>query len=535
MLRTSVPELPSVVLGGSCSFRFTSELEDLLQSSDDLVHKLDLQEVDDLVGGLQKEQATAPLPKVKWKKRDSDGNVIRVPHSRRSQSNQASCSQKSNPPVNVPDTSSEVVFAPEAIEGFLQDLQLSLCDATGDEMEAPTPRPLVASSNWSTRKTIFSESWRAARPQLVNTAVARENVEAHMCQQCSSNSAVVRCRDCRPRPFFCADCDVSMHTRHPLHNRDGSTSGFFQPFPPTTYVLNRALIPCMRYVPVEIPEKICGCPTDSLRIKPGKSVAVITMNGRHELSMPELACSACKATWTAGVEEVLRCDYWPATLHFATIYETDVFFSFEELKMAAPGLSCQAFLKMLDQRTVRFGRTGKISGDSFLKSFFEWEAVRYELDSLCKEEPFTCRACSPDMLAVSVDGNRKHYRFKNAARSEEQAIFNDVFIAKDEDVTRFVNHVHSTTKHVSGRGVCGGEWSAARETSQKSASKLDEEGLELAVCRHGVLLCALNMYRGEIFAYPLFLQEKLASSSPTFFCMDLACKYWPYLQKIIKS
>jgi hypothetical protein len=72
--------------------------------------------------------------------------------------------------------------------------------------------------------------------------------------------------------------------------------------------------------------------------------------------MPELACSACKATWTAGVEEVLRCDYWPATLHFATIYETDVFFSFEELKMAAPGLSCQAFLKMLDQRTVRFGR-----------------------------------------------------------------------------------------------------------------------------------------------------------------------------------
>ena len=59
--------------------------------------------------------------------------------------------------------------------------------------------------------------------------------------------AVVRCRDCRPRPFFCADCDVSMHTRHPLHNRDGSTSGFFQPLPPTTYVLNRALIPCGKF------------------------------------------------------------------------------------------------------------------------------------------------------------------------------------------------------------------------------------------------------------------------------------------------
>ncbi|CAL8406585.1 unnamed protein product [Arctogadus glacialis] len=157
------------------------------------------------------------------------------------------------------------------------------------------------------------------------------------------------------------------------------------------------------------------------------------------------------------------------------------------------------------------------------------------MDNICKEEPFTCPACSPDMLAVSVDGNRKHYRFKNASRAEEQAIFDGVFIAKDDDVTTFVNYIHTTTKHVSGRGVCGGEWSAARETSQKSASKLDEEGLELAVCRHGVLLCALNMFRGEIFAYPLYIQQKLANLTPTFYCMDVTCKYWPYLNKVARS
>ncbi|KAJ8349657.1 hypothetical protein SKAU_G00247870 [Synaphobranchus kaupii] len=131
---------------------------------------------------------------------------------------------------------------------------------------------------------------------------------------------------------------------------------------------------------------------------------------------------------------------------------------------------------MLDQRTVRFGRTGKISADSFQKSFFEWEAVQYEVDNICKEDPFICPACTPDMLAVSVDGNRKHYRFKNAARSEEQAIFEGVFIAKDEEVTRFVDYIHTTTKHVSGRGVCRGEWSAARETSQRSTSKVKWSG-----------------------------------------------------------
>ncbi|XP_058629943.1 uncharacterized protein LOC131539389 [Onychostoma macrolepis] len=139
------------------------------------------------------------------------------------------------------------------------------------------------------------------------------------------------------------------------------------------------------------------------------------------------------------------------------------------------------------------------------------------------------------MLAVSVDGNRKHYRFKSAARSEEQAIFDGVFIANDDDVARFVDYVHTSTSHVSGRGVCGGQWSAARKTSQKSSGKTDEEGLELAVCRHGVLLRALNMFRGEIFAYPLYLQKQMACKQVTFFAMDVACKYWPYLRRVTEK
>ena len=36
--------------------------------------------------------------------------------------------------------------------------------------------------------------------------------------------------------------------------------------------------------------------------------------------------------------------------------------------------------------------------------------------------------------------------------------------------------------------MCGeSQWTAARETS-KQANKLDEEGVEIAVCRHGFLL-----------------------------------------------
>ena len=58
-----------------------------------------------------------------------------------------------------------------------------------------------------------------------------------------------------------------------------------------------------------------------------------------------------------------------------------------------------------------------------------------------------------------------------------------------------------------GKGKCGeSQWTTARESSRR-ASKLDEEGMEVAVSRHGFLLKALNMYRGEIFANPLYLQK----------------------------
>lgn len=45
-----------------------------------------------------------------------------------------------------------------------------------------------------------------------NTTAARENVATHICQQCGSNPA--------------AACDVSVHTRHVLRNRDTMTTCF---------------------------------------------------------------------------------------------------------------------------------------------------------------------------------------------------------------------------------------------------------------------------------------------------------------------
>ncbi|KAJ7991306.1 hypothetical protein DPEC_G00295960 [Dallia pectoralis] len=91
--------------------------------------------------------------------------------------------------------------------------------------------------------------------------------------------------------------------------------------------------------------------------------------------------------------------------------------------------------------------------------------------------------------------------------------------------------IRSVVKSTPGRGTCGAsQWSAARETA-KRANKLDEEGVEVAVCRHGYILKGLNMFRGEIFAYPMFLQKALQAPAK-FFATYVACKYWPYLEKV---
>ncbi|KAG1937625.1 hypothetical protein F2P79_018084 [Pimephales promelas] len=232
------------------------------------------------------------------------------------------------------------------------------------------------------------------------------------------------------------------------------------------------------------------------------------------------------------MKDLLRSGYWPASVTNSTLYTLDLLSSFKELKIISPGFSRQAFAKLLEHRTKCGGRSGPINGDALQRSFLELSYTSFEEDQLCCSAPFTCPACMPEMLAVSADGNRKLYRFRRNGSADDPGFFEGVFVAEDSAVSRFVDTIQKAVKNTQGRGTCGdSHWTAARETSRR-ASKLDEEGMEVAVCRHGFLLKALNMYRGEIFAYPLYLQRELMPAKAQFFAMDVACKYWPYLEKV---
>ncbi|XP_066504235.1 uncharacterized protein [Hoplias malabaricus] len=500
------------------------ELDDELSSADELLKELQQEERDNSERSLK-----PPAQTVHWRQRDSKGDVVsKRPRVQRT--------VKSSAPSL--DNPTRVLFSQDNYEGpcssasicadadrrtgsLLEELKELLDTALEvDLVSLHEPPPTSASSDWSTRISLSAERWRESRPDLVVSMLKGEDVCSHSCQMCGNKKAVVRCGDCLPYPFLCAGCDIDRHGHYPLHNRDAIVSGFLEPLPPTACFTHDddqpSLKQLIRFLPVHMPDCVCGCPHQAFKSSPERSVTLITIN----VSMTDLQ----------------RSGYWPGSMSFCTVFSTDVFLSFREMKLAAPGLSTQAFVKMLQQRTARFGRTGNISADLFGRSFHEWVVVKYELEKLCQEDYFTCPACVPNMLAVSVDGNRKHYRFKGSASTNEPGCFDGVFIYKDEEASRFVEYVQQKSTHVSGKRVCGAsEWTAARELSRKSSSKIDEEGLEIAVCRHGVLLGALNMYRGEIFAYPLFLQQKLAATmlgNITFLCSDVACKYFPYLQKV---
>lgn len=158
--------------------------------------------------------------------------------------------------------------------------------------------------------------------------------------------------------------------------------------------------------------------------------------GRYNLSLPTVTCS-CGKTWDVSISDLVESGYWPATVHFETLYTVDLFTTYEDLKITAPGMSRQAFVGM---RTKLFGRvstslkqlsttciylvswsilfslsyqSGKICGDTMQKSFLEWSYAKFEVERLSQVHQFLCPACTPSMLAVAVDGNRKLYRFKS--------------------------------------------------------------------------------------------------------------------------
>lgn len=54
----------------------------------------------------------------------------------------------------------------------------------------------------------------------------------------------------------------------------------------------------------------------------------------------------------------------------------------------------------------------------------------------------------------------------------------------------------------------------------------------MGCCRHGVILRAVNMFRGETFRHTNFIHKFMAESDTEFISSDVICKYWNFARKV---
>ncbi|XP_041954229.1 uncharacterized protein LOC121713601 [Alosa sapidissima] len=468
-------------------------------------------------------------PKKKRRKRAAKKQV----YTSRRQKSPRPASASVNPVSEEVQVQLEGIELTASLETRLQELRGTLAS------EAPVA---TGDTAWTQRQVLAGVRAKLARPVLLDAKLSAQRTATETCQKCLAEKAVIRCLECVPLDFeyLCGKCDREVHRRHVFHDRVAIFHGYLEPIPPTKAVVmdgNGQPHFCEQVCQLPLPTQrvICGC-TEEAEVTTGRHIAVVTMNGRYEMCLPRKVCSTCKKEWTPGVKDLLRYNYWPSTANCLTVYSSDIFEAFSNLKLSAPSFSRHAFLKLLEHQSVQKGRPGKVCADMFQRSYFEYCLCKHTEDTMSEVDPFCCPACQPDMLAVCCDGNRKHYRFQKSKGTEEPSLYEGLFIAKDEDVLAFLKNIRgSSGSRANDSGTCGvSRFKACKEASKKSTSKIDEEGLQVAVCRHGILLRGLNHYRGEIYAYPMFLQKELGErANVTFFCMDVVCRYWPYLSKVV--
>ena len=95
-------------------------------------------------------------------------------------------------------------------------------------------------TTWAKRMQSVESVWEGSRLTIFNALLERHAIPSSnsACFICASNAPVIRCHQCGPSILMCSSCDIEVHTKKPLHDRDVWVNGFFQEIAPTTIMLD---------------------------------------------------------------------------------------------------------------------------------------------------------------------------------------------------------------------------------------------------------------------------------------------------------
>lgn len=88
------------------------------------------------------------------------------------------------------------------------------------------------STSWCLHQSAAQDEWRKARSYHLDCLRSCNEVPERKCCHCSS-PAIIRCRDCMPKEWLCMECDIHIHTKLTLHNRESCIKGIYKPIEPT--------------------------------------------------------------------------------------------------------------------------------------------------------------------------------------------------------------------------------------------------------------------------------------------------------------
>lgn len=80
--------------------------------------------------------------------------------------------------------------------------------------------------------------------------------------------------------------------------------------------------------------------------------------------------------------------------------------------------------------------------------------------------------------------------------------------------------------------MCGGSVFQAAKSDSGGKRKMDETGIIVSSCRHGVILGAINMYHGETYTHTHFIHKMCWALKCKYFCYDVVCRYWPFATEV---
>ncbi|KAK4007342.1 hypothetical protein OUZ56_012502 [Daphnia magna] len=135
--------------------------------------------------------------------------------------------------------------------------------------------------------------------------------------------------------------------------------------------------------------------------------------------------------------------------------------------------------------------------------------------TLCDSPYLQIESGSRVVVVVTAEGR---FEYKSSVFSclgcHGKSLYGDAVIALDSDLNHFVAVLDNNqkTKKTSSES-CGGSTFKAAKSYSSHRKNLDEIGVVMGCCRHGVVQRAVNMFHGETFRHKKFIHRHMAEKT----------------------